>query len=151
MPELPEVEVVRAGLARHVVGARITGVDVLHPRPVRRDPRGPAGFAAALTGPAGDVTYAELIRLREGVLQSELQRLKARIKSGLIMQQESTSSRSGSIARDWYHLGRVRTLDELGRQVDELSAHSINAYLDEHPPSDFTFATLGPQALAIPG
>ncbi|WP_296605435.1 bifunctional DNA-formamidopyrimidine glycosylase/DNA-(apurinic or apyrimidinic site) lyase [Nocardioides sp.] len=50
MPELPEVEVVRAGLERHVLGATITGVDVLHPRPVRRDLRGPAGFAAALTG-----------------------------------------------------------------------------------------------------
>ena len=50
MPELPEVEVVRAGLERHVLGARITGVDVLHPRPVRRDPRGPEGFAAALVG-----------------------------------------------------------------------------------------------------
>lgn len=50
MPELPEVEVVRAGLERHVVGATITAVDVLHERPVRRDPRGPSGFAAALTG-----------------------------------------------------------------------------------------------------
>ncbi|MFC4786757.1 bifunctional DNA-formamidopyrimidine glycosylase/DNA-(apurinic or apyrimidinic site) lyase [Nocardioides sp. MAHUQ-72] len=50
MPELPEVEVVRAGLERHVLGATITRVDVLHPRPVRRDLRGPAGFAAALTG-----------------------------------------------------------------------------------------------------
>ncbi|QWF23969.1 bifunctional DNA-formamidopyrimidine glycosylase/DNA-(apurinic or apyrimidinic site) lyase [Nocardioides sp. LMS-CY] len=50
MPELPEVEVVRAGIERHVVGATIARVDVLHPRPVRRDPRGPAGFAAALTG-----------------------------------------------------------------------------------------------------
>lgn len=50
MPELPEVEVVRAGIERHVVGATITRVDVLHPRPVRRDLRGPAGFAAALTG-----------------------------------------------------------------------------------------------------
>jgi len=50
MPELPEVEVVRAGLDRHVVGATITAVEVLHPRPVRRDPRGPAGFAEALTG-----------------------------------------------------------------------------------------------------
>ena len=50
MPELPEVEVVRAGLARHVVGAVITSVEVLHPRPVRRDPRGPRGFATALTG-----------------------------------------------------------------------------------------------------
>lgn len=50
MPELPEVEVVRAGLARHVVGRTIRRVDVLHPRPVRRDPRGPEGFAAALAG-----------------------------------------------------------------------------------------------------
>ncbi|MEV7428634.1 bifunctional DNA-formamidopyrimidine glycosylase/DNA-(apurinic or apyrimidinic site) lyase [Nocardioides sp. NPDC092400] len=50
MPELPEVEVVRAGLERHVLGATITRVDVLHPRPVRRDPRGPEGFAQALAG-----------------------------------------------------------------------------------------------------
>jgi formamidopyrimidine-DNA glycosylase len=50
VPELPEVEVVRAGLARHVLDRTITRVDVLHPRPVRRDPRGPEGFALALTG-----------------------------------------------------------------------------------------------------
>lgn len=50
MPELPEVEVVRLGLERHVRGALITGVQVLHPRPVRRDHRGPAGFADALVG-----------------------------------------------------------------------------------------------------
>ncbi|WP_457207476.1 bifunctional DNA-formamidopyrimidine glycosylase/DNA-(apurinic or apyrimidinic site) lyase [Nocardioides sp. P5_C9_2] len=48
MPELPEVEVVRAGLQRHVAGARIVGVEVLHPRPLRRDPRGSDGFVAAL-------------------------------------------------------------------------------------------------------
>jgi predicted Zn-dependent peptidase len=109
-----------------------------------------AGTTAERAQETLDVTYAELVRLRDGVEPSELGRLKARIKSGLIMQQESTSSRSGSIARDWYHLGRVRTLDELGRQVDELTAESINVYLDEHPPSDFTFATLGPQPLKIP-
>src|SRR5919107_2398492 len=50
MPELPEVEVVRAGLERHVVGATFERVEVLHPRPVRRDPRGSTGFAAALAG-----------------------------------------------------------------------------------------------------
>ncbi|GAA2116015.1 bifunctional DNA-formamidopyrimidine glycosylase/DNA-(apurinic or apyrimidinic site) lyase [Nocardioides bigeumensis] len=50
MPELPEVEVVRAGLARHVLGRSIEGVEVLHPRPVRRDPRGSTGFVAALVG-----------------------------------------------------------------------------------------------------
>ncbi|HEU4335929.1 MAG TPA: bifunctional DNA-formamidopyrimidine glycosylase/DNA-(apurinic or apyrimidinic site) lyase [Nocardioides sp.] len=50
MPELPEVEVVRAGLERHVVGATVETVEVLHPRPVRRDHRGASGFAAALVG-----------------------------------------------------------------------------------------------------
>lgn len=50
MPELPEVEVVRAGLERHVVGATIDAVEVLHPRPVRRDHRGSTGFVAALVG-----------------------------------------------------------------------------------------------------
>jgi formamidopyrimidine-DNA glycosylase len=50
VPELPEVETVRDGLERHVVGRTVESVTVLHPRPVRRDLRGPAGFAAALTG-----------------------------------------------------------------------------------------------------
>jgi len=50
MPELPEVEVVRAGLERHVVGARIAAVEVLHPRPVRRHLGGPRAFETELTG-----------------------------------------------------------------------------------------------------
>jgi formamidopyrimidine-DNA glycosylase len=50
VPELPEVETVRDGLERHVVGRTIADVEVLHPRAVRRDPGGPAGFAAALAG-----------------------------------------------------------------------------------------------------
>ncbi|HEY6788212.1 MAG TPA: DNA-formamidopyrimidine glycosylase family protein, partial [Trebonia sp.] len=47
MPELPEVETVRVGLERHVVGRVISEARVLHPRAVRRDPAGPAGFEAA--------------------------------------------------------------------------------------------------------
>lgn len=97
-----------------------------------------------------DVTFAELLRLRQGVQVDELSRLKARIKSGLIMQQESTSARSGAIAREWYHLGRVRTLDEVGRLVDDLTYQMINEYLEQHPPQDFTFATLGPDPLELP-
>jgi formamidopyrimidine-DNA glycosylase len=50
VPELPEVETVRDGLERHVVGRTIDSVAVLHPRPIRRDHRGPVGFAVALTG-----------------------------------------------------------------------------------------------------
>ncbi len=50
MPELPEVEVVRRGLARWVVGERIASVAVLHPRPVRKHVAGPDDFAARLRG-----------------------------------------------------------------------------------------------------
>jgi formamidopyrimidine-DNA glycosylase len=50
VPELPEVEVVRRGLEAHAVGGTITDVEVLHPRPVRRQPDGPTGFVAALAG-----------------------------------------------------------------------------------------------------
>jgi predicted Zn-dependent peptidase len=97
-----------------------------------------------------DVTVQELMRLGEGIQQCELDRLKARIKSSLIMQQESTSARSGALARDWYHLGRARTLDEVGRLVDALSAESINAFLKRNPPRDLLVVTLGPEPLRLP-
>ncbi len=108
-----------------------------------------AGTTAERAQETLDVMRAELSRLADGITQGELDRLKARIKSGLIMQQESTASRSGSIARDWYHLGRVRPLAELSARVDALTAESINGYLSELPPREFTFATLGPQPLEI--
>ncbi|MDO7869170.1 bifunctional DNA-formamidopyrimidine glycosylase/DNA-(apurinic or apyrimidinic site) lyase [Nocardioides jiangxiensis] len=50
MPELPEVEVVRRGLEAHALDRVITGVEVLHDRPVRRSPGGAAAFADALLG-----------------------------------------------------------------------------------------------------
>jgi formamidopyrimidine-DNA glycosylase len=50
VPELPEVEVVRRGLARWVTGARLGPVEVLHPRPVRGHEAGVADFADRLTG-----------------------------------------------------------------------------------------------------
>ncbi|WP_330332850.1 bifunctional DNA-formamidopyrimidine glycosylase/DNA-(apurinic or apyrimidinic site) lyase [Streptomyces sp. NBC_00536] len=50
MPELPEVEVVRRGLARWVAGRTVGSVEVLHPRAVRRHPGGGADFAARLAG-----------------------------------------------------------------------------------------------------
>ena len=50
MPELPEVEVVRRGLERHVVGRTIGLAQVLHPRAVRRHVAGPADFSAAVRG-----------------------------------------------------------------------------------------------------
>jgi formamidopyrimidine-DNA glycosylase len=50
MPELPEVEVVRRGLAAHVLDRRIRAVEVRHPRAVRRQAQGAAFFESVLTG-----------------------------------------------------------------------------------------------------
>ncbi len=109
-----------------------------------------AGTSAERAQETLDVTLSELVGLSAGVRADELARLKARIKSSLIMQQESSSSRSGAVARDWYHLGRVRTLDELSQRIDALNCEAINAYLSGHPPRDFTIVTLGPNPLEVP-
>ena len=50
MPELPEVEVVRAGLEPAVAGATIEGVEVLEPRSLRRHGGGADDFEARLVG-----------------------------------------------------------------------------------------------------
>ncbi|MEV4709963.1 bifunctional DNA-formamidopyrimidine glycosylase/DNA-(apurinic or apyrimidinic site) lyase [Micromonospora sp. NPDC049374] len=50
MPELPEVETVRQGLTRWVIGRRIHTVEVRHPRAVRRHVPGGVHFADVLAG-----------------------------------------------------------------------------------------------------
>jgi formamidopyrimidine-DNA glycosylase len=50
VPELPEVETVRAGLARWVTDRTITTVEVRHPRAVRRHVGGAADLSARLAG-----------------------------------------------------------------------------------------------------
>ena len=50
MPELPEVEVVRRGLADHILDRTVAAVEVAHPRSVRRHAAGGADFAARLIG-----------------------------------------------------------------------------------------------------
>ncbi|MEP7178778.1 MAG: bifunctional DNA-formamidopyrimidine glycosylase/DNA-(apurinic or apyrimidinic site) lyase [Pseudonocardiales bacterium] len=50
MPELPEVETVRAGLQRWVVGRTVAAVEVRHPRAVRRHLPGAQDLAGRLVG-----------------------------------------------------------------------------------------------------
>jgi formamidopyrimidine-DNA glycosylase len=50
VPELPEVEIVRRGLDRYVVGRTVDSVQMLHPRALRRHLAGPDDFAAAVQG-----------------------------------------------------------------------------------------------------
>jgi predicted Zn-dependent peptidase len=94
-----------------------------------------------------EVLLSELNRLRFGVDEGELNRFKIRAKSTLIMQQESTGSRSGMMAQDWYHLGRIRTLGEIESAINSLTKSAVNDYFAAHPPGPFHIVTLGPEPL----
>lgn len=97
-----------------------------------------------------DVLVGELQRLASGITSEELHRLKARLKSSLIMQQESSSARARTMAAEWYHLGRTQTLEELKAIIDGLNEPTINRYLAAHPPREFSYVTLGAQSLTLP-
>ncbi|MGO1950009.1 MAG: bifunctional DNA-formamidopyrimidine glycosylase/DNA-(apurinic or apyrimidinic site) lyase [Mycobacteriaceae bacterium] len=58
MPELPEVEVVRRGLAEHILGATFLNTTVLHPRAVR----GQVGGADALVAGLDAATVQDVCR-----------------------------------------------------------------------------------------
>ncbi|QDU11367.1 M16 family metallopeptidase [Gimesia aquarii] len=97
-----------------------------------------------------DVTIQELLRLSEGIEESELERCKARAKSSLIMSQESTSSRASSIARDWFYLKRVTTLDQVNDEIQKLTIQRVLDYTHAYPARNFTILTIGPQPLEVP-
>ncbi|MBI1903938.1 MAG: insulinase family protein [Planctomycetia bacterium] len=96
-----------------------------------------------------DLMLRELRRLPQGIDGEELDRLKARVLSGLVMQQESSRARSGSIVMDYYYLARVRTLAEVEAIITGLSVADVNRYLAEHPPDDLTVVTIGPAPLEV--
>ncbi|MBN9520089.1 insulinase family protein [bacterium] len=109
-----------------------------------------AGTRAERAQETLDVTVGELRRLREGVTDDEIDRVKAGLKSSLIMQEESTSARAGAIATDWYYLGRVRSFDEVQAAIDALTPAAVLGYLDRYPVRGLTLVTLGPAPLTMP-
>ena len=96
-----------------------------------------------------DVTLSEIRRLADGIESAELDRCKAGAKSALIMQQESTGARASSMARDWFHLERVTTLEEVRQKIDVLTVETVVDYVRAHPPDDLTVLTIGPEPLEV--
>jgi len=112
-----------------------------------------AGTTAERAQETLDVTVHELKRLATAgaeIKDDELDRCKARAKSSLIMQQESSVSRSSSIARDWFHLGRVNTLAEVRDKIEQLTVATVTDYVNRHPAGEFTILTIGPEPLEEP-
>jgi predicted Zn-dependent peptidase len=96
-----------------------------------------------------DVIVAEFRRLADGIGQEELNRAKVGLKSSLILQSESSSSRSSAIGNDYYMLGRVRSLDEIKQNIEAVTVDSVLKFLRAHPFEEFTVVTIGPREVRV--
>lgn len=96
-----------------------------------------------------DVLVSELRRLAEGVTENELARARTGVLSALVMQSETARARAGSLARDQFLLGRVRTMDEIRAGVQAVRPEHIAAYLHRCPADELTVVTLGPVGLQV--
>ncbi len=116
------------------------------------------GFVQGYAGTSNDRAQAtldclldELHRLSDGVTQQELDRAKTGLKASTIMQGESTNARAGAIAHDYFMRGRIRRLDEIKQAINGVTLERVNACLAGNKPGEFTFVTVGPRPLTLPG
>lgn len=107
-----------------------------------------AGTTAERSQETLDVLLEELTKIAQGVSEEEVERAKTGMLSNLIMAEESSRSRTASMASDMFQLGRVRPLDEVTSALQKVTPQSIQKYFDEIPPRNFTVLTLGPQELS---
>ena len=91
----------------------------------------------------------ELVKLKEGITEDELDRAKVGLRALLIMQGESSGARAMRCAGDTYHLGRVRSLNEIEQEIQKLSVADVLNYAHTHQPEKLTIATLGPTKLNV--
>lgn len=97
-----------------------------------------------------DCIIGEFHRLGDGISEEEIARAKVGLKSALILQSESSSSRAGSIGSDYYILGRVRSLDEIKDNIERTTRDSILDFLARNAFKDFTIVTIGPEPVTVP-
>ncbi|MHC4488786.1 MAG: M16 family metallopeptidase [Planctomycetota bacterium] len=96
-----------------------------------------------------DVIIGEFNRLAEGISEEEIARAEVRLKSALILQSESSSSRAGAIGADYYMLGRVRSLDEIKNKIEQTTVDSVLGFLRNNNFKDFTVVTIGPKKVTV--
>ena len=94
-----------------------------------------------------EVTLGELRRMSEGVTGDELDRARIKTLTSLIMQEESSRARAGALARDWWVLGRLRTLDEITAAIQAVTPASIAAFYESCPVGEPSVVTLGAREL----
>lgn len=96
-----------------------------------------------------DCVVGEFNRLGDGISEEEIARAKVGLKSSLILQSESSSSRASAIGNDHYILGRVRDLDEIKDRIERTTVDSVLAFLNNKKFKDFTVVTIGPKQVMV--
>jgi predicted Zn-dependent peptidase len=96
------------------------------------------------------VTLETIQSIGKGIDADELSRLKSRVRTSLVMEQESSSSRSSQMAYDWVYLGRVPPRQEVLQKVEQLTCESLLEHFRKHPPRNWTMVTIGPEPLEFP-
>ena len=96
-----------------------------------------------------DVIIAEFDRLGKDITESEIARAKVGLKSSLIMQSESSSSRANGIAGDHYLLGRVRSIEEIKEKLEEVSVETVSSFLKNNKFDGYTVVTIGPESVKV--
>ncbi|NHC13532.1 bifunctional DNA-formamidopyrimidine glycosylase/DNA-(apurinic or apyrimidinic site) lyase [Motilibacter deserti] len=139
MPELPEVEVVRRGLAAHVAGRTVREAAVLHPRAVRRHAAGPQDFADRLVGARlaepqrrGKFLWVPLERPDDGPPADEALVAHLGMSGQLLVQPEDAPAETHLRARVRFADGgpELRFVDQRtfgGLAVDPLTADAVPA------------------------
>jgi len=96
-----------------------------------------------------DCVIGEFNRLGDGISEEEIARARVGLKSSLILQSESSSSRASAIGSDHYILGRVRGLDEIKDRIEQTTVDSVLEFLRNNKFKDFTVVTIGPKRVTV--
>jgi predicted Zn-dependent peptidase len=96
-----------------------------------------------------DVCLEQVQSLRSGVREDEFRRAVVGLKSGQVMQGESTPARAAALVYDQFRIGRARTLEELASEIDAITIDRLNAHLAKRAFEPPTLVTIGPEALRL--
>ncbi len=94
-----------------------------------------------------EVTVETILAIKNGLQEDELSRLKSRVRTSLVMEQESSASRSSQIAYDWIYLGRVPSRKEVLAEIEALTCENLLDHFQRHSPREWTLVTIGPEPL----
>jgi predicted Zn-dependent peptidase len=106
-----------------------------------------AGTTSARAQETLNVTVETIRDIRNGIDPDELSRLKSRVRTSLVMEQESSTSRSSQMAYDWVYLGRVPPRQEVLSEIESLTCENLVEHFLKYPPQGWTLVTIGPEPL----